>query len=129
MRHRTMMLITAACLTTPVVPALASDLHIELSGNDTFSRKEVTFSCDDKARALGLPGKEVHVMYINGAGNSLALIQVGGRRLIFSSVISGSGARYAADKYIWSDGGVTRGAFLSSDLNDSNAQTLCTQMK
>ena len=57
------------------------------------------------------------------------MLPIGGKGLIFSSVISGSGARYAADKFTWSDGGVTRGAFLSSDLNDSNAMTQCKQVK
>ena len=129
MRLRTLALLSATALTGPGLPALGSDLHIQLPGSGTFTHNKVQFTCDGKASTMGLPSGTFTVEYINGAGNSLAVLPVGGKSLIFSSVISGSGARYAAEKYTWSDGGVMRGAFLSSDLNDPNAMTLCKQVK
>lgn len=119
--------VLAAALTV-AIQAPASDLHIQLSGNEPLSRKSGTFSCDTSAAKLGLPTGTFHVEYINGAGNSLALLPIDGRTLIFVNVLSGSGARYAADRYTWSDGG-PRGSFLSSDSLAGHAQTLCRQVK
>ena len=128
-RFRTRWLLPAvvACTAPGSLAAHASDLHLQLTGNGAFSRKQVMFACDGQATALGLPAKAFPVEYINGAGNSLALISLGGRTLIFTSVASGSGARYAADKYTWSDGG-PRGAFLSADVAGEHPQTLCREV-
>ena len=121
-------LIAAAAIVLPALEAYASDLHIQLPGNDSFTGTTASFSCDGNAAKLGLPAGTFPVQYINGAGNSLAVLPIGGKSLIFAGVVSGSGARYAASRYIWSDGG-TRGAFLSSDLSDKNAITLCKPVK
>ena len=58
---------------------------------------------------MGLPAGVFSVEYLNGAGNSLAIVPVSGNSLIFANVVSGSGARYAAGQYIWweAGGGVT----------------------
>ena len=122
---RNLMVIAAM---TASVKGQASDLHIQLSGNEPLSRISATFSCDSSANKLGLPIGTFPVEYINGAGNSLAVLPIGGKKLIFASVLSGSGARYAADRYTWSDGG-SRGSFLSSDSLAGHAQTLCHQVK
>jgi membrane-bound inhibitor of C-type lysozyme len=50
---------------------------------------------------LGLPAKPFTVDYLNGNGNSLAVLPINGQPLIFVGVISGSGGRYAAGRYIW----------------------------
>lgn len=107
--------------------APSDDLHISLPGTDPISYKVARFSCDDNASKLGLPSGRFQVEYINGRGNSLAVLPIGGKKLIFAGVLSGSGARYASDRYIWSDGGI-RGAFLSSDSLAGQAQTLCTSV-
>lgn len=111
------------------VGAGASELRLQLKGTEPMKRQIVQFTCDSKAGALGLPSGTFPVEYVNGAGNSLAVLPVGGKSLIFAGVMSGSGARYAADRYTWSDGGVTRGAFLTTDFNDPNAITQCKQVK
>lgn len=112
-----------------LVPAQASELRVQLKGTQPITRQTVQFRCDGKATALGLPGGTFSVEYINGAGNSLAVLPIAGNSLIFAGVVSGSGSRYAAERYTWSDGGVTRGAFLTTDFNDPNAMTQCRQVK
>jgi membrane-bound inhibitor of C-type lysozyme len=106
--------------------AQSTDLHITLDGAGPITRKVAHFACDKNGAGLGLPAGVFQVEYINGAGNSLAVLPIGGRRLIFANILSGSGARYAADRYTWSDGGI-RGAFLASDSLAGHAQTLCRQ--
>jgi membrane-bound inhibitor of C-type lysozyme len=94
--------------------AVASDLTIHLSGSQTISRKTVRYQCDAQAAKMGLPAGVFSVEYINGAGNSLAIVPVSGNSMIFANVISGSGARYAAGEFIWWDA-AGRGTTFSSD--------------
>ena len=114
----------AAAAVVLTLQAQSSDLHMQLQGHESFSRKKISYECDGNAAALGLPTKTFQVEYIHGAGNSLAILPIAGRSLIFAGILSGSGARYAADRFIWSDGG-SRGAFLSSDLLNNQEQSLC----
>jgi membrane-bound inhibitor of C-type lysozyme len=116
--------ISIGVLISGAAPASGSDLTIKLAGSDRIERKTVQFVCDRSAAKLGLPSGPFAVEYINGAGNSLALLPVSAKTLIFVTVPSGSGARYASGPLTWSDGG-SRGAFLSSDLLGQHAQTLC----
>jgi len=92
----------------------ASDLTIHLSGSHPLSRNTAKYQCDAQGAKMGLPAGIFSVEYINGAGNSLAVVPVGGNSLIFANVVSGSGARYAAGQYIWWDAG-GRGTTFSSD--------------
>ena len=92
----------------------ASDLTIHLSGSQPLSRNTAKYQCDAQGAKMGLPAGVFSVEYINGAGNSLAIVPVGGNSLIFANVVSGSGARYAAGQYIWWDAG-GRGTTFSSD--------------
>jgi len=72
------------------------------------------YQCDGQGSKMGLPAGIFSVEYINGAGNSLAIVPVAGHSLIFANVASGSGARYAAGSYIWWEAG-GRGVNFSSD--------------
>ncbi|MDQ2774461.1 MAG: MliC family protein [Acidobacteriota bacterium] len=76
---------------------------------------------------LGLPPDAFTVEYLNGGGNSLAITPISGRSLIFVSVISGSGARYASGPYIWWDAGA-RGIHLYSDSLAGKKQSSCRQL-
>ena len=104
-----------------------TDLHIFLRGTDPISYKLARFSCDGYAVEFGLPQGEFQVEYFNGDGNSLAVLPINGRSLVFANVLSGSGARYVAARYIWSDGGM-RGASLS-DAVSAEKHTLCRQVE
>jgi membrane-bound inhibitor of C-type lysozyme len=95
-------------------PAGASDLTLHLKGSQAISRSTVKFQCDAQGAKMGLPAGVFLVEYLNGAGNSLAVVPVGANSLVFVNVISGSGARYASGEYIWWDAG-GRGTTFSSD--------------
>jgi membrane-bound inhibitor of C-type lysozyme len=109
--------------------ATATDLTIHLADSQPISRHVVKFQCDSEGVKLGLPPKAFSVEYLNGGGNSLAIVPIGGHSLIFASVISGSGARYAADRYIWWDAGA-RGVYLYSDFDsvDGKKQSSCRRV-
>jgi membrane-bound inhibitor of C-type lysozyme len=107
--------------------AEAADLTIHLAGNDApVTRQVVQFQCDSTGVQLGLPAGAFSVEYLNGAGNSLAVVPIGGRSLIFASVVSASGARYAAGRYVWWDAG-SRGIHLYLDFDslDGKKQATC----
>ena len=94
----------------------ATDLTIHLNGSEPISRSTVKFQCDAQGAKMGLPDGVFPVDYLNGAGNSLAVVPVGGRSLIFANVFAGSGARYAAGQYIWWDAAGRSVTFTSDSL-------------
>ncbi len=106
-----------------VSAASANDLTIHLPDNPTFSRQSVECQCDAKGAEIGVPSGTFTVEYITGGGNSLVVVPISGKGLIFSSVISGSGVRYTAQQYTWWDakGSVT----LSSDSLAGKIQSSC----
>lgn len=106
----------------------AAELTIQLAGSEPVTRKTIRYQCDAKGAKMGLPGQTFSVEYINGAGNSLAVLPVSGKSLIFSNVVSGSGARYAAQQYIWWDA-AGRGASFSSDSLAGKAQSNCHRVE
>lgn len=89
----------ALCLTSAYLPAdLARATQsgtIELRSETKIERRHANYDC-------GSVGK-LAVTYINADPNFLALVPVPQQPqpLVFTSVISGSGARYAAGKYVW----------------------------
>jgi membrane-bound inhibitor of C-type lysozyme len=119
--------IALAALSCGAAVAAASDLTIHLNGSQPVSRKTVQYQCDARATAIGLPATAFPVEYINGAGNSLAVVPVHGNSLIFANVMSGSGARYAAGQYIWWEAGGS--VTLYSDSMAGKMQSACHPAK
>jgi membrane-bound inhibitor of C-type lysozyme len=119
-----------AGLWSSAVAGEAIDLTIHLTGKEPVSRHVVQFQCDSTGVELGLPAGAFPVEYLNGAGNSLAVLPIGGSSLIFASVISASGARYASGRYVWWDAG-SRGVHLYSDFDSSDGrkQATCHSVK
>jgi membrane-bound inhibitor of C-type lysozyme len=107
--------------------AWASDLTIHLPGDAAMQRNTVSYRCDGNGRKLGMPAGPFSVEYINGGGNSLVVVPVAGKGLIFANVAAGSGARYVAQQWTWweAGGAVT----LSSDTMGGKAQTTCRPVK
>jgi membrane-bound inhibitor of C-type lysozyme len=102
----------------------ATDLTVHLNGSQPVSRNTVKVQCDAQGVKMGLPAGVFSVEYLNGAGNSLAVVPVGGSSLIFANVMSGSGARYAAREFIWWDAG-GRGITFSSDTLAGKMSSTC----
>jgi membrane-bound inhibitor of C-type lysozyme len=94
----------------------ATDLTLHLKGSQSISRTTVQYQCDAEGATMGLPAGTFAVEYVNGAGNSLAILPVNGESLIFANIISGSGARYAAKQYIWWDAAGRSVSFSSDSL-------------
>ena len=93
-----------------------------------FTRNRVKYQCDPQGAKMGLPAGMFSVEYINGAGNSLAVVPVGGNSLIFANVVSGSGARYAAGQFIWWDAG-GRGTTFSADSISGKMSSACHRVQ
>lgn len=100
----------------PACTMEATDMTIHLTGSQPVKRSVIRYQCDAQGVKMGLPAGEFRVEYINGAGNSLAILPVNGSSLIFANVISGSGARYAASQYIWWDAAGRSTTFSSYSL-------------
>lgn len=108
--------------------ASASELTIHLNGSDPVQRKTVKYLCDAQGAKMGLPAGVFEVEYLNGAGNHLAVVPVKGNSMIFVTVPSGSGARYAAEQFIWWDAG-GRGTTFSADFPGPKASSTCQMVK
>lgn len=81
---------SAAVAAAFAVPAQAGEAAIAVTGGQ---RTVAHYACDDHAAR--------DVTYINGDGQSFAIVPVGGAALVFVDVLSGSGARYVAGQYVW----------------------------
>jgi membrane-bound inhibitor of C-type lysozyme len=107
--------------------AAATDVTIRLKGSEPVSRTTIRYQCDAQGAKMGLPDGPFSVEYLNGAGNSLAILPVKGKSLIFSNVISGSGARYAAAEFIWWDA-AGRAVTFSSDSLAGKMESACHRL-
>jgi membrane-bound inhibitor of C-type lysozyme len=66
------------------------------------------------------------VDYINAAPNFLAIVPVDGQKLVFVTVLSASGARYAAGEYEWWS---SRGEATLANLTRPDDEPLtCTEL-
>jgi membrane-bound inhibitor of C-type lysozyme len=119
-RMRVCLMCTLLCGTF----AWASDFTLHLKGTEPVQRKTVKYQCDATGATMGLPSGVFEVEYVNGAGNHLAIVPVKGNSMVFVTVPSGSGARYAADVYIWWEAG-GRGTTFSSDAPGPKASSAC----
>lgn len=72
----------------------ASPDVLVLPGDATLDARSVDYTCDD--------GRTFSVQYLNKGDNHLAVVPVSDRAsLVFSNVLSASGAKYAAGQYVW----------------------------
>lgn len=107
--------------------ALAEDLTVQLPGAHV-ARIRANFTCGANGVALGLPAEAFTVEYLNAGENSLAVLPIHGKRMIFANVISASGARYAAGPYVWWDAG-DRGVTLYAEGVDGHPKADCHLVK
>lgn len=124
MRARWRQVLVAVGVLAWSVFASATDVTIHLNGSEEMSRSTMKYKCDAQGTKMGLPDGVFSVEYLNGSGNSLAVVPVSGNSVIFASVVSGSGARYAAGQYIWWEAG-ERGVTFSSDSIAGKMSSSC----
>ncbi len=101
----------------PIVAAMLGGLDVSaaviLSFSGNFERSVVQYDC-------GL-SEPLVVDYVNAAPNFLAIVPVDGQKLVFVTVLSGSGAKYAAGEYEWWSKG---GEATLSNLTTPDAEPL-----
>ncbi|MEO6829242.1 MAG: MliC family protein [Acidobacteriaceae bacterium] len=121
-------IVVGSILLSTTAFAAATDLTVHLKGSQPISRFSMRYECDAQGVKMGLPTTAFSVEYINGAGNSLAVVPIHGASLIFANVVSGSGARYAAGEYIWWDA-AGRTTSLTSDSLAGTLRSECHQVR
>lgn len=105
------------------LPALAENGTVQLQSKDKIERKQVSYDCG--------PAGRLAVVYVNADPNFLAIVPLPSQPqpTIFVSVLSGSGARYAAGKYVWWAKGPSANLY-DSTAGDSAAPALtCNEVK
>ena len=120
--------LAAASLLILAGTAQATDLTLHLMGSETVARNTIRYQCDATGVRMGLPSGSFVVEYLNGAGNHLAVVPVKGTSMIFVTVPSGSGAKYAAAEFTWWEAG-GRGTTFSSDFPGPKASSSCRVVK
>lgn len=107
------------CLVTTAASADSGQLELTTAG--TFQQTDVTYDCGDDG--------SLDVNYVNADPNFLAVVPVSGaaQPLVFSSVLSGSGVRYAAAKWIWWSTGNTASLYDTTQGDNAPALLSCTQ--
>lgn len=118
-------LVAAAMASSDRVPA--ADLTIHLAGAVSISRESVEYRCDQAGTKIGVPAGSFTVEYINGGGNSLAVVPISGDSIVFSNVFAGSGARYTAKRYTWWEAGPS--VTLSSDSLAGKMHSNCHRVE
>jgi membrane-bound inhibitor of C-type lysozyme len=101
----------------------AEDLIVHLHKPVSVSKRDVIYACDSKASKLGVSSGAFLVEYINGGGNSLAVVPILGNPIVFANVTSGSGARYVAQQYTWWE--AKNESTLSVDSPSGSLKTSC----
>ncbi len=104
--------------------AAAADLTVPLAKGESVERTTTAFRCDADGVKLGLPAGSFLVEYINGGGNSLAVLPIHEKPLVFANVVAADGARYAAGAYVWWDAR-PKSITLSADTADGHRQSDC----
>ena len=77
----------------PAAHASADPLTIDLPGGASANHQTVTYACSDS--------KRVTAEYINAGANSLAILKLGDETVLAVTVLSGSGAKYVGQQYVW----------------------------
>lgn len=115
--------IAAVGLITGSQTAASAELKIDLNGPASVVRRSIRYQCEGGAKA-GLPANGFNVEYLNDGTNSLAVLPISGRSVIFVNVTSGSGARYVAGSCTWWEA-AGRSVSLSVNSLEGTTQYTC----
>jgi membrane-bound inhibitor of C-type lysozyme len=115
---------TIALSLLPLVPALAleTSLQLQLSADQDFERRTVSYDCGAEAPLL--------VTYLNAAPNFLAVVPIEGETqpLVFAAVLSASGARYASGHWIWHTKGPDANLFDAAEGDAAEPVLSCSEV-
>ncbi len=109
-------------LTTLSAFAVETSLTIYLGGDGLkdFERRVMSYDCE--------MGEPFSVTYINAAPNFLALVPLENDRLIFSSVLSASGAKYVTGHWVWWTKGAEARLYDLAGGEDAAPVNTCTEI-
>lgn len=93
MRQTTLRIDAVLVVAFAATVAQADPLTIDLPGAGSAERQTVAYSCDGD--------RKVTAEYVNAGENALAIVDLGDQTILMASVLSGSGARYAGQHYVW----------------------------
>lgn len=111
---------TAIILAAATGVASASTVTLELPGDAPVERNAVTYKCGDQS---------MKAEYINTAGNSLAVLGLADETIVTVNVLSGSGAKYAGQQYVWWTKGDTADLYDLMKGEDAPAVLSCEAVK
>lgn len=116
MRLRSTLIAAAALLAAAV--ALADPLTIDIPGGDAAERQTVAYACGGD--------RKVTAEYVNTGTNALAIVTFGETTVLMASVLSGSGARYAGQHYVWWTKGDSADLYDLTRGEDAPPEFSCT---
>jgi membrane-bound inhibitor of C-type lysozyme len=106
----------AAVPAQPIVSATTGlTLTLGLEGDSEI--RTIAYECE------GI--EPVSVEYINAAPNFLAIVPVNDETLVFTAVLAGSGARYAAGNWIWWTSGAEASLYDLTQGEDAEPIATC----
>lgn len=97
--------------------AVASTVTLELPGDEKVERNTVSYTCG---------GTAVQAEYVNAGDNSLVVLTLGDRTVVAVNVLSGSGARYAGQNYVWWTKGDAADLYDLTKGEDAQPEFSCT---
>ncbi len=108
--------VSAICLVAQSAAAIENGT-VQLQSKGKIERKRVAYDCGS--------GGRLAVTYVNADPNFLAIVPLPDQPqpTVFVSVLSGSGARYAAGKYVWWTNG-NSASLYDTTMGDNAAPTL-----
>jgi len=108
-----------AAVAPPAPPTVQSAITLTLSTGGNAEQRATPYTCEET------DGFTVH--YINAEPNFLALVPIDGRTMVFTAVMSGSGARYVAGEYEWWTQGPDATLRNLADGQDAPALATCAE--
>ncbi len=105
---------------TSSTPLLADDIAIPMPGDTKVSHVDANYQCG---------GERVGVSYINAGSVGLARLSLGNTIIVASSVIAGSGAKYAGGPYVWWSKGEEAEFYDVVKDPEMKTPTKCTTLK
>ncbi|MDH4986087.1 MliC family protein [Aminobacter anthyllidis] len=112
--------LTAIILAAVTSAAMASTVTLELPGDAKVERNLVDYTCGDQT---------VKAEYISAGDNSLVVLTLSDRTVIAVTVLSGSGAKYTGQHYVWWTKGDNADLYDLTKGEDAPAVLSCEAVK
>ncbi|WEK05327.1 MAG: MliC family protein [Candidatus Devosia phytovorans] len=118
---RILLAVAASLLLASAASAAQTSVQITLAAGSDFQRHVMTYDCGAET--------PLTVTYINAAPNFLALVPLADEpeELLFSSILSASGARYASGKWQWWTQGSEASLFDTTLGEDAEPVLTCSE--